>query len=188
MIPKKQLHAKDLHHISMTTFMEHLSLDIQGYRCDTEMLFCVLTKAALDNGSLESACDDLADVADGNTLREQLNVTPDLTAAQHQQRYRDYSHVNAVIGATLDAVQDEVVEAHSRPMIVVDYAFGRLDEWMIQTLITRWRAEVWTQGVAYVTAPADHQLMLRQDYTTQAEQRSQAILGQRGLWGIVDLF
>jgi len=98
MIPKKQLHAKDLHHISMTTFMEHLSLDIQGYRCDTEMLFSVLTKAALDNGSLESACDDLADVADGNTLREQLNAALDVADLQRQE-----AEMNAALVADLPA-------------------------------------------------------------------------------------
>jgi hypothetical protein len=61
MIPKKQLYAKDLYAISMKTFTKHLTLDIQGYRCDRQMLFSVLTKAALDNGSLEAACDDLLD-------------------------------------------------------------------------------------------------------------------------------
>ncbi len=85
MIPKKQLHGKDLHQISMTTFTEHLNLNIAGYRCDTEMLFSVLTKAALDNGSLEAACDDLADVADGNTLREQLNDALDVVDLQRQE-------------------------------------------------------------------------------------------------------
>jgi len=73
MIPENRLYAKDLHQISMTTFTTHLTLDIQGYRCDTEMLLSVLTKAALENSSLQSTCDDLEGVADSNTRREQLN-------------------------------------------------------------------------------------------------------------------
>jgi hypothetical protein len=85
MIPENRLHAKDLHQISMTTLTAHLTFDIQGYRCDTEMLFSVLTKAALENGSLQSACDDLDGVADGNTLREQLNDALDVVDLQHQE-------------------------------------------------------------------------------------------------------
>jgi putative transposase len=98
MIPKKQLHAKDLHDISMSTFTEHLTLDIQGYRCDTQMLLSVLTKAALDNGSLEATCDDLVDVADSNTLREQLNETLDVADLQRQE-----VEMNAALVADLPA-------------------------------------------------------------------------------------
>ena len=98
MIPKKQLHAKDLYAISMKTFTKHLPLDIQGYRCDTQMLFSVLTKAALDNGSLETACDDLVDVADSNTLREQLNDALDVADLQRQE-----VEMNAALVADLPA-------------------------------------------------------------------------------------
>jgi len=85
MIAENRLQAKDLYQISMKTFTEHLKLDIQGYRCDSEMLFSVLTKAALENGSLQSACDDLEGVADGNTLREQLNEALDVADLQCQE-------------------------------------------------------------------------------------------------------
>jgi len=85
MIAENRLQAKDLYQISMKTFTEHLRLDIQGYRCDSEMLFSVLTKAALENGSLQSACDDLEGVADGNTLREQLNEALDVADLQCQE-------------------------------------------------------------------------------------------------------
>lgn len=98
MIPENQLHAKDLYQISMTTFTEHLTLDIQGYRCDTPMLFSVLTKAALDNTSLEAVCDDLADVADSNTLREQLNAALDVADLQRQE-----VEMNAALVADLPA-------------------------------------------------------------------------------------
>lgn len=98
MIPENRLHAKDLHQISMTSFTTHLTLDIEGYRCDTEMLFSVLTKAALDNGSLQSACDDLDGVADGNTLREQLNDALDVADLPQQEM-----EMNAALVADLPA-------------------------------------------------------------------------------------
>lgn len=111
-----------------------------------------------------------------------------LSETERQERYADYCKVNTVIGQTLDAVQDQVVEKHSRIMIAVDLAFGRLDEWMIHTLITRWRAQVWDQCAAYVTAPADEKPRLKQSYADHAEARSRAIQGQRGIRGIVDVF
>jgi putative transposase len=96
MILKNGLHAKDIHQMSMTTLSHHLTLDIQGYRCDTAMLWDVLLKAALDNGSIQSACDDLAAVADGNTLREQLNAALDVADLQRQE-----AEMNAALVADL---------------------------------------------------------------------------------------
>ena len=112
----------------------------------------------------------------------------DLPEDGRMRRHRDYCHVNDVIGATLDAVQDQVVEKHDPNMNIIDHAFGRLDEWMIHTLITRWRAEVWEQSLAYVTAAPDARPALKQAYTEKAEQRARAIQGERGIRGIVDLF
>lgn len=112
----------------------------------------------------------------------------DLSKDERQMRYRDYTQVNEVIGATLDAVQDSVVESRSRFMIFVDDAFGRLDEWMIHSMITRWRDQVWHQSITYLNTPKQDRLTLKQDFTDKADQRARAIRGQRGILGIVDLF
>jgi hypothetical protein len=121
MIPKKQLHAKDLYAISMKTFRKHLTLDIQGYRCDTQMLFSVLTKAALDNGSLEAACDDLVDVADSNTLREQLNDALDVADLQRQEVEMNAALV-ADFPAELSRAGVEVaIDFHDEPFYCIFY-------------------------------------------------------------------
>lgn len=112
----------------------------------------------------------------------------DLSDEERDSRYRDYCHVNHIIGTTIDAVQDDVISLYDRKMITVDFAFGRIDEWMIQTLITRWRKDVWEQTIAYMSAAPQDRPTIRQTYETQAEQRSEAIQGQRGILGIVDLF
>ncbi|QPC83513.1 hypothetical protein G4Y79_03775 [Phototrophicus methaneseepsis] len=111
-----------------------------------------------------------------------------LSNEQREARRRDFFHVNDIIGATLDAVQDQVVEEHSRLMRVVDDVFGRLDEWTIKILINRWRHQVWEQSVAYLIAAPEQKTHLKKVYTANAEQRAKAIRGQRGLIGIVDLF
>jgi hypothetical protein len=111
-----------------------------------------------------------------------------LSDEKRAMRYRDYTHVNHIIGTTIDAVQDDVVRLYDKHMAIVDFTLGRMDEWMIQKLITRWRKDVWEQTVAYLSALPQARPNLRETYTKQAEQRSQAIQGQRGILGIVELF
>lgn len=69
-----------------------------------------------------------------------------------RQRYQDHCHVNEVIGATIDAVQDQVLERAMPIMEVVDTLFGRVDEMMISRLISRWREEVWQDAVGMLAA------------------------------------
>lgn len=66
-----------------------------------------------------------------------------LAAAQQAGRYQDYCQVNAVIAATIDSVQDEVLEPAMPVMEVIDRLFGSADERMISSLITRWRETTW---------------------------------------------
>jgi hypothetical protein len=77
----------------------------------------------------------------------------DLGPAGRRARYEDYATVNAVIGETVDRVQDEVVQPYARLMQLADLACGPLDEWCTARLIARWRADVWAQALAIVEAP-----------------------------------
>jgi hypothetical protein len=45
-------------------------------------------------------------------------------------RRRDYDRVNDVITATVDEVQDEVLERHAPALDVVDRILWRADEWL----------------------------------------------------------
>ena len=69
----------------MNTLRQHLSLNITGYRCDTDMALNVLLKAASDNSSVEAACAELEAVANSNTLREQINAALDVAALWQQE-------------------------------------------------------------------------------------------------------
>ncbi|MBI5880324.1 MAG: hypothetical protein HZB53_21955 [Chloroflexi bacterium] len=66
-----------------------------------------------------------------------------LNEAQRAGRYADYGHVNLVICATIDAVQDQVLDPAMPIMASLDKAFGPLDELLISHLIMRWREGVW---------------------------------------------
>lgn len=66
-----------------------------------------------------------------------------LSAPLQNARYEDHCRVNNVIGKTIDAVQDFVLEPTMPIMKYVDILLGRADELLISHLITRWREEVW---------------------------------------------
>ena len=58
-------------------------------------------------------------------------------------RYADHCHINEIIGDTIDAVQDEVLEPAMPIMDVIDKLLGSLDERIIVHLISQWREKVW---------------------------------------------
>jgi hypothetical protein len=67
------------------------------------------------------------------------NLTDDRRAA----RYADHCRVNAVIGRSIDAVQDQVLDPAMPIIKIVDRLMGPLDEMMMSRLIAHWRDVVW---------------------------------------------
>jgi hypothetical protein len=103
---------------------------------------------------------------------------------RRQLRYRDYCRVNEIINRTIDDVQDQVLEAWSPSMSLVDDLFGSLDEWLVTRKISDWREQVWEQAVAYLEQPdINERQTLRQRVETASLQRASAILGEQGLMG-----
>jgi hypothetical protein len=75
-------------------------------------------------------------------------VWHELDADQREMRRRDYDHVNDVIVATVDLVQDEVVERYACWCAALDIVMGRLDEALAARLLIGWRRRVWRQAAA----------------------------------------
>lgn len=65
------------------------------------------------------------------------------SSEQRARRYADHCRINDIIGRTIDAVQDEVLEPAMPIMDVFDKLLGPFDEMLILRLITRWREKVW---------------------------------------------
>ena len=79
-----------------------------------------------------------------------------LDADGHAARYADYCHVNAIIGQTIDAVQDQVLDPAMPVMELIDVLMGPVDELLVSHVITHWRETVWQSAVALLnTADAD---------------------------------
>jgi hypothetical protein len=79
---------------------------------------------------------------------------PALSPEQRRARYVDHSHVNHVIGRTIDAVQDHVISRLVPAFCIVDKALGPVDEWATTRLVTRWRDTVWDQAVRILASRA----------------------------------
>jgi hypothetical protein len=82
-----------------------------------------------------------------------------LTEEQKTQRYSDHCHVNDVIGGTIDAVQDQVLEPAMPVMDLIDRLLGPLDEKLVSHLISGWREQVWQNAVQLIqTREAEERL------------------------------
>jgi hypothetical protein len=111
-----------------------------------------------------------------------------LSPVARQSRYRDHCHVNRIIYQTINAVQDGIIERYAASMDLVDTVFGPLDEWLIFRLISIWREEVWLDATRYVEfSDEDGRSVLRHEVERRSLQRAHAILGKRGVAGLLDM-
>ena len=84
---------------------------------------------------------------------------PELTELQRSDRFTDYCRVNEVIGQTIDAVQDRVLDPVMPAMAFIDRVMGSLDEKMVSGLISEWREIVWQHAVLLLEARDDAERM-----------------------------
>jgi hypothetical protein len=100
-----------------------------------------------------------------------------LDAEQREQRHADYNLVNAIIGETIDRVQDQILEVRSPWLDVIDKLMGPVDEWLISEVIAHWRDDVWRQAMRYVesTTPEEREA-LRHHIEAEALRLGHAIL------------
>ena len=104
-----------------------------------------------------------------------------LSPQEREMRYADHCQVNDIIGATVDAVQDEVIETAAPGMNVVDILLGPVDEWLISHVIKRWRDEVWDHALKMLARSDTHQReRIRFDIETLTQKRAQIILLESG--------
>lgn len=70
-----------------------------------------------------------------------------LDEGRRSSRYADHCRVNVVIGNTIDAVQDEILEPGTPALAYVDVLMGPLDEYLISHVIASWRETVWQHAL-----------------------------------------
>ena len=100
-----------------------------------------------------------------------------LTLANRQLRYEDHCHVNAIIGRTVDAVQDQVVERRLPAMSVLDEILGPVDELLASRMIAGWREAVWNAAIQMLDcSDMAERERLRREVEAEALRRAQTIL------------
>jgi hypothetical protein len=111
-----------------------------------------------------------------------------LSPAQRQQRYADYSHVNDVIAHTLDAAQNELLNRAAPVLEVADVVMGGVDEWLVSHLLVHWRERVWRE-VQQMLALADtaEREAFRRQLETDTLAKANAIMLIDGPWGLAKL-
>jgi hypothetical protein len=112
----------------------------------------------------------------------------DLSEKRRKDRYADHCQVNDIIGRTIDAVQDQIVEQAEPTMNIIDVALGPVDEWLTSRLISHWREQVWQNALRLVKTPDPG---LRERVRLQIEatalERAEAVLFKGGSGGMIRL-
>lgn len=112
-----------------------------------------------------------------------------LSATARRRRYEDHRQVNVIIGRTVDAVQDDIIEPKEPLLKIVDALFGPIDEWAASIMIRHWREEVWQHALQMLAAHDDAEReTLRQQVERLALERARAILRPTGLGSLDALF
>lgn len=123
------------------------------------------------------------------TLRDLLEKEwPSLPEIERLHYYNDYCYVNRIISATIDTVQDKILEPAQPSMRLVDDLMGNVDEWLVGRLITHWRDKVWGYSrmlLAAQTDAAKHEIV--DAVEKRALQRAEAIAGRRWPLSIKDI-
>jgi len=103
----------------------------------------------------------------------------ELSESQRAERYTDHCYVNEVIGRTIDAVQDTVLEPAMPVMDIVDKLLGPLDEMMLSRLITHWRDRVWNNATLLLeTKESTERSRVIQQVEAETFRQVNAIMGK----------
>lgn len=115
MILQDELKAKDIRHQTMKTLQTHLSIEANGYRCQTEMILDVVLKASAEQSSIEAACTDLEHVADSNTIRDYLNEALPIEQLRQQEAQVNAALAESIPGSMVRTELEVAIDFHDEP-------------------------------------------------------------------------
>lgn len=115
MIHQNELKAEDIRTYTQQVIKQHLPLQVQGYRCDTDMIIDVILKASAENSSLEAASADLEGVADSNTIREYLNAALEVEQLREQEKEMNDALAESIPSAMQRTQVEVAIDFHDEP-------------------------------------------------------------------------
>ncbi len=101
-----------------------------------------------------------------DVLSPEWNTLDDI---QRENRHSDHDRVNTIIAASIDAVQDDILEPAMPLMEFIDDVFGSLDEYLISNLIRHWRNDVWNHAMQLLSMES---MEYREEFITQVEKEA----------------
>jgi hypothetical protein len=96
MIAQDELKAEEIRMAMQEVAQEHLPFAADGYKCTSEMIYDVLTKAATEGISIDAVCRDLEQSVTGNTLRDVLNEQMSVVQLRQHE-----AEINAALAARI---------------------------------------------------------------------------------------
>ena len=115
MIAQDVLYAEDVRQAALEVMQRHFPIEIYGYKCDSAMVMNVLLKAASEHKSIEAACAELSNVADSNTIREQLNRVFTHQDLKQQEAAMNQALTEWVPEGIFDRVIELAIDTHDEP-------------------------------------------------------------------------
>lgn len=115
MIPEHELTGQDIRFQTAKVLHEQISLTVNGYRCNTAMMWDVLLKASAEQASIEATCADLEGVADSNTVREHLNAVLPLSELRQQEAEMNHALAMSIPGSMRRDQVEVAIDFHEEP-------------------------------------------------------------------------
>jgi len=172
MITKNSLNAEDVRRLTEQIMCEQLSIQVQGYKCSTQMVCNVLMKAAVEGMSVESICADLQNTTGSNTIREHLNAVLDVCALRQHE-----CEMNAALAVCIPSElprrgREMAIDYHDEPFYgkspeLCSYACrsaakaGTTHFYRIASLYVMWRQVRVTVALTYVLPEDDGVTVVR---------------------------
>jgi len=115
MIHQYELKGEDIRAYTSQIMKKHLALDVNGYCCNTDMIFDILMKASAECSSLEAVCADLAEVADSNTVREYINKALPIEELAEQETAINQSLAECIPASMVRTGIEMAMDFHDEP-------------------------------------------------------------------------
>src|SRR5712691_10911735 len=115
MIAQTELTAEEVRRMALEVMERHLNLEVNGYKCDSQMLHHVLLKAAAEGMSIEGVCGELSGLAASNTVRVQLNKALKVKDLKRHEKNMNAALAEWLPPAVYERVLELAIDTHDEP-------------------------------------------------------------------------
>lgn len=123
MIAQSELTAEEVHRMALEVMERHLNLTLSGYKCDSQMLYNVLLKAASEAMSIEAVCGEFSGLAASNTVRVQLNKVLNVKDLKRHEQGMNEALADWLPSALYRRVLELAIDTHDEPFYGKSSAF-----------------------------------------------------------------